>query len=115
MDTEESTGVSTVDALAVLAIPPLGRLTEQQVRGIACVWDGAPLRNGTAVDLGARSATRAGADVAWYPRACRTCVSRAALVQLHQHAPGCDECRPKGGRSCSTGLTLIRLEREYRR
>jgi hypothetical protein len=51
-------------------IPPLGDLSEQQIRGAACVHCGVLLDNGTAVDLGEQTLRRAGAVVRWFPRAC---------------------------------------------
>lgn len=60
METQPSTG----------QLPPLSELTEQQVRGSACVHCGIHLDNGDAVDLGERRAGRAGSVVRWFPRAC---------------------------------------------
>lgn len=51
-------------------LPPVADLSEQQVRGTACVYCGIHL-GPTAVDLGERTAGRAGERVAWFPRACR--------------------------------------------
>ncbi|MFD5670954.1 hypothetical protein [Streptomyces sp. NPDC127040] len=53
-----------------LRLPPVSELSEQQVRGVACVYCGIHL-GPAAVDLGMRKAGRAGARVAWFPRACR--------------------------------------------
>ncbi|WP_327738483.1 hypothetical protein OG749_36480 [Streptomyces nojiriensis] len=53
------------------ALPPVGTLTEDQVRGAACVWCGIVLDNGTAVDLGEQLARIADHVVRWFPRACR--------------------------------------------
>lgn len=52
-------------------LPPVGDLSEQQVRGIACVYCGITLDNATAIDLGERPAGRAGGRVRWFPRACQ--------------------------------------------
>ncbi|MGW4505667.1 hypothetical protein ACWENO_13610 [Streptomyces sp. NPDC004436] len=52
-------------------LPPVGTLTEDQVRGAACVWCGAPLDSTTAVDLGERPARIGDLAVRWFPRACR--------------------------------------------
>ncbi|WP_405531466.1 hypothetical protein OG592_26880 [Streptomyces avidinii] len=51
-------------------LPPVGELSEQQVRGIACVHCGICLDNATAVDLGERRTRRAGDLLRWFPRAC---------------------------------------------
>lgn len=52
-------------------LPPVGDLSEQQVRGTACVYCGIHLDNATAVDLGERTARQAGSPRRWFPRACR--------------------------------------------
>lgn len=105
---------STIDVLALLILPGLDTLTEQQVRGTACVWDGVPLTNGVAVDLGPREASRAGQPFSWFPRACRKCTHDRAFAALHEHAPTCEQCVDDAGR-CETGRALQRLMREYRR
>ncbi|MGW7331226.1 hypothetical protein ACWGIU_22050 [Streptomyces sp. NPDC054840] len=51
-------------------LPPVGDLSEQQVRGTACVHCGICLDNATAVDLGERRTRRAGELLRWFPRAC---------------------------------------------
>ncbi|MFG2412246.1 hypothetical protein [Streptomyces goshikiensis] len=51
----------------------MSELTDQQVRGSACVHCGICLDNGDAVDLGERTASRAGEPVRWFPRACPGC------------------------------------------
>jgi hypothetical protein len=51
-------------------LPPIGDLTELQVRGAACVYCGVILDSGTAVDLGEQRSRRAGATFSWFPRAC---------------------------------------------
>lgn len=97
-----------------LDLPALGTLTEQQVRGQACVWDGVPLSGVPAVDLGARTATRAGRPTQWFPRGCPRCVAEAALRALHAHAPSCEQCVDDAAR-CPEGLGLRRLMRMVRR
>lgn len=57
----------------VRELPPVGGLTEKQVRGIACVDCGVALDNATAVDLGSRPIQRAGVQVRWFPRSCPRC------------------------------------------
>lgn len=51
-------------------LPAIGGLSEEQVRGAACVHCGIHLDNGNAIDLGERRASRAGSAVRWFPRAC---------------------------------------------
>lgn len=109
-----TTSPSIAEALAVLQLPSLEGLTEQQVRGQACVWDGVPLVGISAVDLGARTASRAGRSTRWFPRGCPRCVVEAALRALHAHAPSCGQCVDDAAR-CPQGLGLRRLMRGVRR
>ncbi len=103
MDTRES-------AVPLLVLPPAGTLSEQQVRGLACVWDGITLSPDTAVDLGPRAVD--GADgVLWFPRGCRRCVSEAAHQVLLDHAPLCESCADNAA-ECPTGRGLYRLIRQ---
>lgn len=51
-------------------LPPMSELSEQQVRGSACVYCAVRLDNGDAVDLGERRVNRAGDTARWFPRAC---------------------------------------------
>lgn len=108
-----STPTLNPEALALLPLQPLTTLTERQVRGITCVWDGIPLTPAIAVNLGARPASRAGQPVTFYPRGCRRCTGEAAFRALHDHAPGC----PDRGEdiTCAVCLTLLRLIREGNR
>jgi hypothetical protein len=48
----------------------MSELSEEQVRGSACVFCSVRLDNGDAVDLGERPAARAGQNIRWFPRAC---------------------------------------------
>lgn len=101
-------------AIELLPLPSPSELTEQQVRGITCVWDGVALAPGTAVDLGTRTMKRLGSPVNWFPRACRSCAAEAALRALHEHAPSCEQCVDDAA-GCPTGHALNRLVREGRR
>jgi hypothetical protein len=105
----------TIDAIALLTIPRLDSLTEDQVRGITCIWDGVRLTSRIAVDLGSRKAQRAGQPVSWYPRACRSCVGVAALAQLGIHSTECPTCQPGEDARCATGGPLYHLVTEYQR
>ncbi|MFF2511684.1 hypothetical protein [Streptomyces sp. NPDC058086] len=105
---------TAIDVLELLALPGLAKLTEQQVRGTTCVWDGVPLTSATAVDLGERAASRAGQPVRWFPRGCHPCTSKAALQALHKHAPTCEQCVDEAA-LCEVGRGLNRLMREARR
>jgi len=105
---------SMAEAIAVLSLPGLGSLTEQQVRGQACVWDAVPLTGVPAVDLGEQKVSRAGQLTRWFPRACPACVAAAALRALHEHAPRCKQCVDDAAR-CPEGLVLRRLMRDVRR
>ncbi|MFJ8804181.1 hypothetical protein [Streptomyces sp. NPDC102487] len=105
---------STAEALAVLPLPRLDALTEQQVRGQACVWDAVPLSGVPAVDLGAQTGARAGASVRWFPRGCPSCIAARAHRALLDHAGSCEQCADDVAR-CETGLGLNRLLRQARR
>ncbi|MFF3310465.1 hypothetical protein [Streptomyces sp. NPDC002952] len=100
-------------AVELMGMPSLDSLTEHQVRGGTCVWDGVPLALTTAVDLGAHVASRAGEPVTWYPRACRSCVEDRARRALYAHAPGCKECTADVS-TCDRGQGLNRLLRKAR-
>lgn len=96
--------------LAALQLPSLDGLTEQQVRGVTCVWDGIVLTPETAVDLGPRPQRRLDGHYQWFPRACLGCVSERALAALHDHCVNCDQCSQKvPGHACTTGAELQRL------
>lgn len=97
-----------------LELPALGTLTDQQVRGQVCVWDGAPLTVASAMDLGEQTASRAGQRVRWFPRACRPCLGLRAYQALLDHGSTCEQCVDDGSR-CDTGVGLSRLVREARR
>jgi hypothetical protein len=111
---ETKPDTSPADALALLTLPALATLSEQQVRGKACVWTGVVLTPATAVDLGQRTAIRAGGVVPWFPRATRPAVHRAAHRQIMEHGSQCEQC-VDDFYQCETGVGLWRLAREYRR
>lgn len=101
---------TTLDTLALLALPTRDTLSEQQIRGSHCIWDGITLAPATAVDLGPRRIRRAGSHIDWYPRACRRCTSDAAFRALHRHVP---ECGDRGEEiTCPVCRGLLRLIRE---
>lgn len=56
--------------MATRNLPRLRDLTEDQLRGRACVWCRTPLSNATAIDLGAQSFQQLGHQAHWFPRAC---------------------------------------------
>ncbi|MFJ9038035.1 hypothetical protein ACIRF8_15750 [Streptomyces sp. NPDC102406] len=56
--------------MATQHLPRTGGLTEDQLRGRACVWCGDHLDNATAVDLGPQILTQLGHQAHWFPRAC---------------------------------------------
>jgi hypothetical protein len=106
---------TSIDALALLVLPPLDGLTDAQTRGRTCVRDGVPLTAATVVDLGERMSPlkSTGTDMRWYPRVCRTCIPALALETLHAHAPECEQCVDDASH-CEIGVALRRLMREYR-
>ncbi|MEU1272948.1 hypothetical protein [Streptomyces sp. NPDC005799] len=116
MPSDNTAGVETIDALALLALPSLDKLTDEQTKGRACVRDGVPLLPGQPVDLGERMSELSGSSspMRWFPRACRTCVHGLAYSTLLDHAPSCEQCVDNAA-GCETGAALHRLMREYRR
>lgn len=96
-----------------LELPVLDTLTEQQVRGTACVWDGVPLGGIRAFDLGPREGKRLGTPFSWFPRGCPTCTMSQAQRALQVHAPTCDECKGDDA-PCEIGRGLYRLMRGAR-
>lgn len=107
------------EVLAVLAMPPLDGVNEDQVGGRACVWCRSPLTIETAVPLGehmtdvdestAVSAMRA------FPRGCRACVHERAHRGLFAHGSTCNLCRDEEtAAACTVGRGLYRLVREHR-
>ncbi|MFF9284880.1 hypothetical protein [Streptomyces griseosporeus] len=114
-----TTHQTTPDDVAALMLPEPVGLTEDQLRGAACVWCGERLTIETAIDLGEHTA-QSGANSRdlggrWYPRSCRPCVYHAALGHLHAHALGCAGCREgdEAGGHCEKGRALARLMREF--
>jgi hypothetical protein len=99
------------EALELLPLPDPEGLTEQQLAGRACAWDGVPLLAETAVDLGARQAPDGSRC---FPQGCSRCAGERAHRALFEHAPMCEQCVDEAGR-CETGRALYRLIREGRR
>lgn len=103
---------STTNAVALLALPPIRTLTEDQVRGKTCVWDGILLARGAAVDLGTRTTMRAGAQVRWFPRACQRCAHEKLRRLRDLHTRTCATCSPTS--LCQDGILLGEAERRTR-
>jgi hypothetical protein len=101
---------STIGALALLALPDPGAVSEPQVRGQHCVWCGIALAPENAVDLGPRRKPVLDREYDWFPRGCRTCAGAYALRAIHDHAPRCEQCVGNVS-GCRTGMTLLRLIR----
>ena len=112
---ETSPGVSTpIDVLALLELPNLEALSEEQVRGAVCIWRGEPLTADTAVDLGERRHRRLDGRYSTFPRACHRCAHEAAYKALISHTMKCEQCVDNSA-DCPTGRALLRLMREHRR
>ncbi|WP_409471098.1 hypothetical protein [Streptomyces sp. HC307] len=105
-----TTSTPAASALAEPPLPSLNGLSEQQIRGTTCVWDGIALTPETAVDLGPRKTRRLDGECQWFPRACRTCVGQQAMRVLFDHTEGCEQCRrTEKDSACDTGRALLRL------
>jgi hypothetical protein len=100
---------AAAEALRSLRLPSLDGLTEQQVRGLACVWDGVPFEDDEqAVDLGPRRKRHLGREWEWHPRGCALCVTVQALAALYEHVDECGECSTADA-LCPAGRQLYRL------
>jgi hypothetical protein len=102
-----------VDARALLPLPSLDGLTEQQVRGTACVWDAVPLLGIEAVNLGPRVKKHLGRTYDWFPQACPRCVREAAIRAVREHPGMCEQCTDDAS-VCDTRRALDELAREGR-
>lgn len=118
MTITESEITPAAQALALLALPSLDELTDDQVRGVTCVWDGAeaPLTDEDAVVLGPRRMRRLHGHYDWHPRGCREHVGQEALMALFHHCmEHCPECGARDVNgvalegSCAVGDALLRL------
>ncbi|MFI9600310.1 hypothetical protein ACIHCX_10595 [Streptomyces sp. NPDC052043] len=99
----------TRKATALIPLPNPADLTEQQVRGITCVWDGVALTPETAIDLGPRRRRHEDPASQWFPRGCRRCTGERAYVAMFTHTSLCaDGCRTDAA-GCEIGSALRRL------
>lgn len=116
MSDTETEPTAEVRALGLLELPALDGLTESQVRGFTCAFDGTerPLLKEEAVALGPRRKGRLDGAFDWHPRGCKGHVSNAALDALFEHIKdGCEECvpeeKPVRGAACDVAIVLRRL------
>ncbi|MGQ5606136.1 hypothetical protein [Streptomyces sp. EKS3.2] len=100
----------TPDVLTALDLPDPATLTEDQRRGIVCVWGSDRLDTVTAVDLGVQDE----GSRCWFPRACPRHVADRAHRALFDHAAMCEQC-VDAAEHCETSRVLYRLVREGRR
>jgi len=98
-----------LSALALLSLPPHSELTQAQARGVACVWCETGLDTATAVDLGERRHSH----YSVFPRACTTCVAKAADQTFRAHAGMCEQCTDDTDR-CGTATVLRQLVEAHR-
>lgn len=99
-DPAVTSGMATVDALALLPIPD--RLSDAQRAGHVCVWGGETLIPETAVNLGSR---KMAGGIAFL-QGCRRCVEQAAIGVLFDHTTDCLACKTE---PCQTGRALTRV------
>lgn len=95
-------------------LPDPSGLSQQQVRGRACVWCAVALNNATAHDLGTHYLRRFDTAFAWFPRSCRPCTVVAAHKALLDHSENCLQCYDNQTR-CTEGGTLRQTLKEARR
>lgn len=98
------------DVLALLTLPSRDSLSQQQDRGVDCVWCGVTLAADTAIDLGPRRVRVLDTHVTTFPRGCPLCVGKAAYRALFDHCPMCEQCVDNAA-ECDTGRELRRLAR----
>ncbi|AVH57900.1 MULTISPECIES: hypothetical protein [Streptomyces] len=99
---------------AALPLPSVDALSEEQLRGAACVWCKTPLTAETAVNLGERRVRIRSSHTTAFPRGCRRHAGEAAYRALLDHAPSCEQCVDNADR-CDTNTALRHLIREGRR
>ncbi|MEV6752370.1 hypothetical protein [Streptomyces sp. NPDC051214] len=95
-------------------LPDPGELSDQQVRGRACVWCAVALNNATAYDLGVRDTDAHGSPVRWFPRSCRPCAVVAAHKALLDHTEKCLQCYDNQAH-CADGQALRQALKDTRR
>ncbi|MEV0691763.1 hypothetical protein [Streptomyces sp. NPDC050388] len=110
MDDSPTTTTARDHVLAALPLPALDGLTEAQVRGVTCVWDGIFLTPATAISLGPRKKKWLDGTYDWFPRGCKRCVGRRAYRLLFDHAPACERCQKTS--TCPVAVEVHRLIRE---
>ncbi|MFD4477567.1 hypothetical protein ACFWPU_15845 [Streptomyces sp. NPDC058471] len=100
-----------------LELPEPGSLSDQQVRGRACVWCAVALSNATAYDLGVRDTDAHGSAARWFPRACLPCASTHLCAASEEHRKDCEQCATSLP-WCTTGQRLfgaaMRIHRQRR-
>lgn len=106
-------GMSTQEALTLLPIPGLTGLSQEQVRGAACIWCDTGLDTATAVDLGERRHKRLDGRYSTFPRACPACAREAAVRVLRVHRGTCEQCTDDTT-LCDVRTALEHLTREGR-
>ena len=112
--TSETASTSTEAALALLDLPALDDLTQEKVRGAACIWCSVILTAETAVNLGERKHKRPGGCFYTFPRSCRPCARKAFDDALKAHAGCCMLCAIDAN-LCETATAIRQLMRECQR
>ncbi|MFF4752640.1 hypothetical protein ACWD5R_11510 [Streptomyces sp. NPDC002514] len=108
------------EVLLILALPALDGLADGKVRGAECLWCPTSLTGATAVDFGQQRSPLNGSSavsgMAWFPRACRSCVADRAHRGLFTHTVACPLCQAEQtAADCIVGRGLYRLVRDCRR
>jgi hypothetical protein len=106
-------GTSNTLEAPPLQLPGPAGLSEQQVRGRACVWCAVALSNATAIDLAVREVSAHGSPTHWFPRGCRPCAKLHVYRALLDHTQSCEApCRgtsdsPRRGRAAPRWCELM--------
>jgi hypothetical protein len=114
MTGQPTEATSSTDINALLPLPAWRDLSDQQVRGAACVWCGIFLAPPTAVDLGVRRIKVLDGHLNTYPRACRTCMRAHVLQAETDHRAMCEQC-VDDHTVCDTARALRHLVLEHGR
>lgn len=94
------------------ALPPVGTLSAQQLRGVHCVFCGTTLHTGAVRDLGPQLTEAHGSVVRWFPRSCHGCPKEQACPVTCDRcgtpiAPGAEERVTVHGASGAGGTVIV--------
>lgn len=92
MNTDPNAEPARIEAVILLPLPDMARMSDPQVRGAACAWCAVILAPATAVDLGPRPIRLLDGHITVRPRGCRVCVAKQLPATQQAHVAGCEQC-----------------------